>query len=294
MDELSAFHGAPPSCSSSRRELFARADVVFTGGPSLYEAKRDAPRQRPLLSEQRRRRAFRAQARDRRPTRPIRRTSRIRASASSASSTSAWTWICSTASRPRGPSGRSCWSGRSSRSIRRTLPQRAEHPLPRAASRTRSCRRTSPAGTSRCCRSRCNESTRFISPTKTPEYLAGGPAGGVDADPRRRRAVRRRGLVRIADDARRSSSRADRAPRSRGPTHARTPMADAASTHSSRRMSWDRTQRADERAAHAPGHATTRPTSAERRAPQRRAAVRPTGARRATTRAMEAMTMFDY
>jgi len=40
MDELSAFRGAPPELLERERELLARADVVFTGGYSLYEAKR--------------------------------------------------------------------------------------------------------------------------------------------------------------------------------------------------------------------------------------------------------------
>jgi UDP-galactopyranose mutase len=40
MDELSAFRGAPPALQDLERELFARADLVFTGGRSLYEAKR--------------------------------------------------------------------------------------------------------------------------------------------------------------------------------------------------------------------------------------------------------------
>ena len=42
MDELSAFRGAPPRLLELERELLARADLVFTGGHSLYEAKRDA------------------------------------------------------------------------------------------------------------------------------------------------------------------------------------------------------------------------------------------------------------
>jgi UDP-galactopyranose mutase len=41
MDELSMFQGAPPELITREAELFARADVVFTGGPSLYRAKRD-------------------------------------------------------------------------------------------------------------------------------------------------------------------------------------------------------------------------------------------------------------
>jgi len=40
MDELSAFKNAPAELVRLERELFARADLVFTGGMSLYEAKR--------------------------------------------------------------------------------------------------------------------------------------------------------------------------------------------------------------------------------------------------------------
>jgi UDP-galactopyranose mutase len=40
MDELSAFLGAPPELLERERELLDRAGAVFTGGPSLYEAKR--------------------------------------------------------------------------------------------------------------------------------------------------------------------------------------------------------------------------------------------------------------
>lgn len=41
MDELSAFRGASPLLRGREAELLARADLVFTGGQSLYEAKRD-------------------------------------------------------------------------------------------------------------------------------------------------------------------------------------------------------------------------------------------------------------
>lgn len=41
MDELSAFRNAPPRLIALERELFRRADVVYTGGQSLYEAKRN-------------------------------------------------------------------------------------------------------------------------------------------------------------------------------------------------------------------------------------------------------------
>ena len=40
MDELSAFKGAPPALKDREAELFKRADLVFTGGQSLYEVKR--------------------------------------------------------------------------------------------------------------------------------------------------------------------------------------------------------------------------------------------------------------
>jgi UDP-galactopyranose mutase len=39
MDELSAFDFAPPQLIERERQLLKRADVVFTGGPSLYRAK---------------------------------------------------------------------------------------------------------------------------------------------------------------------------------------------------------------------------------------------------------------
>lgn len=44
MDELSAFKNAPRALRDREAELFGRADLVFTGGQSLYEAKRDQHR----------------------------------------------------------------------------------------------------------------------------------------------------------------------------------------------------------------------------------------------------------
>jgi UDP-galactopyranose mutase len=40
MDELSAFKDAPPELQRLEADLLAKADIVFTGGMSLYEAKR--------------------------------------------------------------------------------------------------------------------------------------------------------------------------------------------------------------------------------------------------------------
>lgn len=41
MDELSAFKFAPPELIENERKLLEKADIVFTGGQSLYEAKKD-------------------------------------------------------------------------------------------------------------------------------------------------------------------------------------------------------------------------------------------------------------
>jgi len=41
MDELSAFRGAPPELIPLEVQLMEKADIVFTGGHSLYEAKKD-------------------------------------------------------------------------------------------------------------------------------------------------------------------------------------------------------------------------------------------------------------
>lgn len=41
MDELSLFKFAPPDLLANEEKLLAQADVVFTGGQSLYEAKKD-------------------------------------------------------------------------------------------------------------------------------------------------------------------------------------------------------------------------------------------------------------
>lgn len=42
MDELSAFKFAPPELTLYEKELFAKADIVFTGGHSIYESKKNS------------------------------------------------------------------------------------------------------------------------------------------------------------------------------------------------------------------------------------------------------------
>jgi UDP-galactopyranose mutase len=44
MDELSAFKFAPPQLTTLEKELFKKADIVFTGGQSIYESKKKAHR----------------------------------------------------------------------------------------------------------------------------------------------------------------------------------------------------------------------------------------------------------
>jgi UDP-galactopyranose mutase len=50
MDELSAFKGAPSCMREREAELLSTADVVFTGGRSLYEAKRKQHRNIHMLA----------------------------------------------------------------------------------------------------------------------------------------------------------------------------------------------------------------------------------------------------
>jgi UDP-galactopyranose mutase len=42
MDELSLFKDAPPILREREKELFSKADLVFTGGHNLYQAKKDS------------------------------------------------------------------------------------------------------------------------------------------------------------------------------------------------------------------------------------------------------------
>ncbi len=41
MDELAAFKFAPAELKKKEKELLEKADVVFTGGNSIYEAKKN-------------------------------------------------------------------------------------------------------------------------------------------------------------------------------------------------------------------------------------------------------------
>ena len=134
MDELSLFLGAPPELVRMEAALLERADLVFTGGVSLYRGKASAPPPCLVLSQQRGRPPFRA-GRDPATAHRSSRRTRLRcpcpASDTSASSTSGWTWLPWTmvaTSAPRVADRR--WSGPRSRSTRPPCRSAAEHPLP--------------------------------------------------------------------------------------------------------------------------------------------------------------------
>jgi UDP-galactopyranose mutase len=84
MDELSAFRFAPTELLELERELLEAADMVFTGGYSLYEAKKKRHGNVHPLPLVGRSRALRCRPRRDRRSRPTRPRSPVRASASTA------------------------------------------------------------------------------------------------------------------------------------------------------------------------------------------------------------------
>ena len=265
----------PAGCSSARPSCFERADLVFTGGASLYEAKRDRHPDVHLLPEQRRRRALRAgPRRDRRspPTRraipaPAARLLRRHRRADGPRP-----------ARRASPRPRPDWQfvmlGPVVKIDPAALPQRAEHPLSRAEDATTSCPPISPGWDVALMPFARNESTRFISPTKTPEYLA---AGRPSSRPRSATSCARtatRGLVRIADGVERVRRSAVEAALPRGRDGPRCARRDAFLAESS----WDGTW-ADATDRRMPSSASSR--AADRDAAQR---VPPSQAPRASSR----------
>ena len=94
MDELTAFDFAPSNLAMWERELIGDADLVFTGGRSLYEAKRSRHPATYLFPSAVDLEHF-AQAREKQPDPLDQARSRTRGSAGSASSTSGSTATCS-------------------------------------------------------------------------------------------------------------------------------------------------------------------------------------------------------
>ena len=172
MDELSLFRGAPPALIERERRLLAVADLVFTGGQSLYEAKRE---RHPAVH------AFPSSidaehfGRARRPTpepadqaaipRPrlgyfgvIDERIDLELLAAAAGARPDWQWVM------LGPVVKIDPESLPRRSNLHYLGMKAYDDLPSYLAGWDAALMPFAA----------NESTRFISPTKTPEYLAGG------------------------------------------------------------------------------------------------------------------------
>jgi UDP-galactopyranose mutase len=172
MDELANFRFAPPSLMELERELLAAADVVFTGGYSLYEAKKGRHRNiHPFPSSVDRRHFEQARGRFEDPAdqaqapRPrfgfygvIDERMDLELLAAVADARPGWSLMMvgpvvkiDPAELPRRPNI-FYLGGKSYEELPRYLAGWDVALMPFAI----------------------NESTRFISPTKTPEYLAGG------------------------------------------------------------------------------------------------------------------------
>jgi UDP-galactopyranose mutase len=171
MDELSNFRNAPPELAALERELLEVADVVFTGGYSLYEAKRDRHGNIHPFPSSVDREHF-ARARQIKAHRPeggasgpclgfygvVDERMDLDLLASVADARKDWTIVIigpvvkiDSATLPRRPNIRYL-GGKSYEELPAHLADWDVALMPFAI----------------------NEATRFISPTKTPEYLAGG------------------------------------------------------------------------------------------------------------------------
>jgi UDP-galactopyranose mutase len=171
MDELASFRFAPPRLLPLEQALLSQADVVFTGGFSLYEVKKNRHANVHAFPVERRPPAFHAGAGE--VETPVDQIAIPgRGSASTASSMSGWTWSCSLLRRraPRLVAG-DRRAGREDRPGRSAAP-----PEPALPGRQELCGAAGLSGgwDVALMPFAINESTRFISPTKTPEYLAGG------------------------------------------------------------------------------------------------------------------------
>jgi hypothetical protein len=112
MDELASFKNPPKQLLQRETALLNIADLVFTGGPSLYEAKRGRHANAHCFAS-----SVDAITSSRRSTaatrHPLHLAIPVRAWASTASSTSASISDCWSARWPTPiRSGRSCWSVR--------------------------------------------------------------------------------------------------------------------------------------------------------------------------------------
>ena len=172
MDELSLFRGAPPALLERERRLLEIADLVFTGGQSLYEAKRERhpsvhafPSSIDAEHFGRARRPCPEPADQAAIPRPrlgyfgvIDERIDLDLLAAAADARPAWQWVMV------GPVVKIDPETLPRRSNLHYLGMKAYDELPSYLAGWDAALMPFAA----------NESTRFISPTKTPEYLAGG------------------------------------------------------------------------------------------------------------------------
>ncbi|PYQ64326.1 MAG: glycosyl transferase [Acidobacteria bacterium] len=172
MDELSLFRGAPPALLERERRLLEIADLVFTGGQSLYEAKRERhpsvhafPSSIDAEHFGRARRPCPEPADQAAIPRPrlgyfgvIDERIDLDLLAAAADARPAWQWVMI------GPVVKIDPETLPRRSNLHYLGMKAYDELPSYLAGWDAALMPFAA----------NESTRFISPTKTPEYLAGG------------------------------------------------------------------------------------------------------------------------
>ena len=237
MDELSLFRGASAELHRrSRPQLFARADLVFTGGHEPLRGQARASSQRSRLPVHASISTHFAQARVARAgSAGPGRHRRIRGSASSASSTSAWTSISSAGWPTLRPDWQFVMIGPVVKIDPAILPRRAEHPLARRQDLRRAAALSRRLGR----RAHALRAQR-IDPLHQPDQDAGIPrrrrAGGLDADRRRGAPYGEKGLVEIARDR-----RGDRRQGRGDPVAAeRTPGSRRSTAHLATR-SWDKT-----------------------------------------------------
>jgi UDP-galactopyranose mutase len=233
MDQLAAFKNAPAALLERERELFEQADVVFTGGYSLYEEKKHRhPNVHPFPSSVDVEHFARARAPQNEPadqaflTHPrlgyygvIDERMDLALIAGAAAARPSWNFVflgpvvkIESSSLPRAPNIHYLGSKSYSQ-----LPSYASGwdvaLLPFAR----------------------NESTRFISPTKTPEYLAAGLPVVSTSIRDVRNPYEGLGLVRVADSVPEFVAACDAALRE--PLGAYLAAADAFLAH----LSWDET-----------------------------------------------------
>jgi UDP-galactopyranose mutase len=200
MDELSAFKNAPRLLREREADLFRRADLVFTGGQSLYEAKRDQ-HQNVYAFPSSIDRAHFAQARDSRMEDPADQASipHPRMGFFGVVDERFDIELLDGISEAR-PDWHFVIIGPVVKIDENALPRRANIHYLGSKSYKELPAYLAGWDVAALLFAR-NESTRFISPTKTPEYLAAGKPVVSTSIRDVVRPYGKLGLVRIADDA---------------------------------------------------------------------------------------------